>query len=107
MLRVTWYYNTEIKVVNGVESATTVAEETGDASHLSSRDMPPARPQCCFSVHLKFARVCTTQLSYFKSITTKRGFQTLTNIPLMKGTVPKRLDICSCFGTFYTILNNL
>ena len=24
MLRVTWYYNTEIKVVNGVESAKTV-----------------------------------------------------------------------------------
>ena len=23
----------------------------------------------------------------------------------MKGTVPKRLDICYYFGTFYTILN--
>ena len=29
----------------------------------------------------------------------------LTNIPLMKGTVPKRLDICYDFGTFNTILN--
>ena len=28
-----------------------------------------------------------------------------TNIPLMKGTVPKRLDICYDFGTFNTILN--
>ena len=24
----------------------------------------------------------------------------------MKGTVPKRLDICHDFGTFYTILNS-
>ena len=45
------------------------------------------------------------QLSNFKSITSKRGFKTLTNIPLMKGTVPKRLDICYYFGTFYTFLN--
>ena len=30
---------------------------------------------------------------------------TLTNIPLMKGTVPKRLDICYDFGTFSNILN--
>ena len=29
---------------------------------------------------------------------------TLTNIPLMKGTVPKRLDICYNFGTFSNIL---
>ena len=29
----------------------------------------------------------------------------LTNIPLMKGTVLKRLDICYDFGTFNTILN--
>ena len=31
--------------------------------------------------------------------------ETLTNIPLMKGTVPKRLDICYDFGTFSNILN--
>ena len=43
------------------------------------------------------------QLSNFKSIS-KRGFNTLTNIPLKKGTVPKRLDLCYYFGTFYTIL---
>jgi len=30
---------------------------------------------------------------------------TLTNIPLMKGTVPKRLDICYDFGTFNNILH--
>ena len=34
-----------------------------------------------------------------------RGFKTLTNIPLMKGTVPKRLDISWHFGIFHTILN--
>ena len=28
------------------------------------------------------------------------GTTILTNIPLMKGTVPKRLDICYDFGTF-------
>ena len=47
-------------------------------------------------------RACTTQLSNFKSIS-KRGLNTLTNIPLQKGTVPKRLDLCFYFGTFYTI----
>ena len=31
--------------------------------------------------------------------------KTLTNISLMKGTVPKRLDICYDFGTFSNILN--
>ena len=30
---------------------------------------------------------------------------TLTNISLMKGKVPKRLDICYYFGTFSNILN--
>ena len=34
----------------------------------------------------------------------KRGFNTLKNIPLKKGTVSKRLDLCYYFGTFYTIL---
>jgi len=35
----------------------------------------------------------------------KPRFKTSTNIPLTKGTVQKRLDICYYFGTFYTILN--
>ena len=36
----------------------------------------------------------------------QRNFQHyLTNIPLMKGTVPKRLDICYDFGTFNNIFH--
>ena len=59
MLRGTWYYNKEIKVENGLESAKIVTNvqtfrdcalhrkiQEMHASHLSSRDMPAARPQC-------------------------------------------------------------
>ena len=42
-------------------------EEAGNASHLSTRDMQATRPQCWFSLHLKFARVCKTQLSNFNA----------------------------------------
>ena len=48
------------------------------------------------------ARVHNATFKFLKSIS-KRGFNTLTNIPLKKGTVPKRLDLCYHFGTFYNI----
>ena len=65
MLRGTWYYDKEIKVENGVESAKMVT-------------------------NIQTSRDCALHQW---------------NIPLMKGTVPKRPDICYYFGTFYTILN--
>ena len=33
-------------------------EEAGNASYLSTRDVPAARPQRWFSLHLKFTRAC-------------------------------------------------
>ena len=48
-------------------------EEAGNASHLSTRDMPAARPQCRFSLHLKFTRACKTQLSNFTFNTWNHG----------------------------------
>ena len=55
-----------------------------------------------FSLFEVRARVHNATFKFLKSIS-KRGFNTLTNIPLKKGTVPKRLDLCYHFGTFYNI----
>ena len=51
----------------GSNSAMGTEEEAGNVSHLSPRDMPGSMAQF------------------------------ITNIPLMKGTVPKRLDTCISF----------
>ena len=52
--------------------------------------MPAARHQCWFSLHLKFTRACKTQLSNLNSLPGIVA-QLITNILLMKGTVPKRV----------------
>ena len=48
-------------------------EGAGNASHLSTRDTPATRPQCWFSLHLKFAHACKMQLLNFKFNTWNRG----------------------------------
>ena len=102
MLRGTWYNNKEIKVENGLESAKIVTnvqtfrdctlhrENTGDAcvSSFVSGHASRAASMLIFSSFEVCARVHNATF-YFKSITSKRGFNTLTNISTDEGHSPE------------------
>ena len=69
-------------------------EEAGNASHLSTRGMPAARPQCWFSPHLKLARACKTQLSNSNSLPRFTRFPVLLIFSTTSSKVYAKVEPC-------------